>query len=134
MLEAWLLRRVRGLRTDLAITQALRAFDRIPEVPRIDAVARALDLSPRRFGARFAAEVGLSPKRYCRVRRFQTLLQRVHGTAAPDWAGLAADCGFADQPHLVREFRAYAGISPTAWLRRQTTYANHVPVDFSTDA
>jgi hypothetical protein len=54
------------------------------------------------------------------------VIAQVHRRQTVDWARVAADAGFHDQPHLVREFRAFAGLSPTQTLARQGDYANHV--------
>lgn len=67
----------------------------------------------RRIERRFAAHVGLSPKRFARVVRFKNVLA-VLARGAPNWAGLAVDCGYADQPHLVREFKELSGLTPGA--------------------
>jgi AraC-like DNA-binding protein len=79
--------------------------------------------SDRHLRARFRAEIGLTPKAAARVIRFdrarRQLAGRVTAGAAPDLAGLAADCGFYDQAHLDREFRALAGCPPTTWLARE---------------
>ncbi|WP_157851244.1 MULTISPECIES: AraC family transcriptional regulator [Streptomyces] len=50
------------------------------------------------------------------------------GHGAPDWAALAADCGYHDQAHLIHEFRALAGITPTAYAPRSRLERNHVPL------
>lgn len=128
-LEAWLLARLPRGGADRAIVHALARFDAQPQVARVGAMAADLGLSPRRFTARFIEQVGLSPKRYCRVRRLQALVQRAHGVRDADWAGLAADCGYADQAHLTREFRDFCGVTPAAWLRRGAVFATHVPVE-----
>lgn len=54
------------------------------------------------------------------ARRFHHAVAAAERASAPDWAGLALDFGYADQPHLVREFREFAGVSPTGWLREAT--------------
>lgn len=83
----------------------------------------------RRLSAGFAAQVGLSPKRYARIRRFQRLLARVNGEpGSPDWALLAAEVGYHDQAHLIHEFRALAGMTPTAYAPRSVAALNHVPL------
>jgi len=95
-----------------------RAWDRLVAtggtVP-VEALARELGCSRRHLAARFGEEVGLSPKRVARLLRFR----RAHAllTARPHTAlaALAADCGYADQAHLTREFRALAGTTPAAY-------------------
>jgi AraC-like DNA-binding protein len=80
---------------------------------RIEEVARSLGWSERRLERRFAREVGCSPRQLARTVRFQHLLLTLQGAGDGDWAGLAWDCGFADQAHLIREFRRFTGATPT---------------------
>jgi AraC-like DNA-binding protein len=79
--------------------------------------------SSRRLGARFRTEIGLSPKEAARVVRFdraRRLLQRRVSACQPaDLAALAADCGYYDQAHLAREFRALAGLPPSRWVSEE---------------
>ena len=75
-------------------------------------------------------QVGLSPKVWCRVQRFQMAVQRLHAGGDVRWAELALDCGFYDQAHFANEFRAFSGIDPTTYsVARGTPWANHVRVD-----
>jgi methylphosphotriester-DNA--protein-cysteine methyltransferase len=84
----------------------------------------------RRFGELFRAEVGMAPKAFARVRRFQLAVRRIGGSAAAvDWAALALDCGYYDQGHFIHDFRAFAGLTPAAYLRARTEHLNHVPFD-----
>jgi AraC-like DNA-binding protein len=102
-----------------AVSMALAAFGRTDGGARVRDVARRVGLSERRFIQVFTAEVGLTPKLFCRVQRFQRARARVRRATAPDWARLAAACGYFDQSHLIRDFRAFSGLSPTDYLRRQ---------------
>jgi AraC-like DNA-binding protein len=80
---------------------------------RIADVAREVGWSERHLAARFRTEVGLTPKASARVIRFDRARRMVPGTPA---AVVAATCGYADQAHLVREFVAFTGLGPRAWL------------------
>lgn len=86
----------------------------------VSAVAEATGWGRRHLGAQLRAEVGLTPKVVARVVRFDRARRRLAGRVArglaPDLADLAAATGYYDQAHLARDFRALAGLSPTAWL------------------
>jgi AraC-like DNA-binding protein len=78
-------------------------------------LSRAAGLSPRQLERRFHDHVGIPPKHFLRVVRFQEVLRSLRGPARPDWARLAADHGFYDQAHFIRDFRAFTGTTPSAW-------------------
>ncbi len=94
----------------------------------VDAVADRLGMTPKRLARRFAGEVGLTPKLFARVRRFQRLLLAVADGVAVDWARLAAECGYYDQAHLIHDFRAFSGMTPGAYQARSAWERNHVPL------
>lgn len=84
----------------------------------IDALAREVGYSRQHLARRFRAEFGLSPKLAARVMRFDRAHRMLQATPAfVSLAGVAAACGYADQSHLTRDFTAFAGCSPTRWLR-----------------
>jgi AraC-like DNA-binding protein len=109
-----------------AVACALDAFARRPAVTTVGDAVAAAGVSARHLIDRFTAQIGLTPKRFCRVRRFQRALALAHRGVTQDWATIAADCGFSDQPHLIHEFRAFAGLPPSAYLDNRTRHRNHV--------
>jgi len=80
--------------------------------------------SRRRFVRSFERAVGVTPKRFQRVRRLRRALGEMGGDACLGQVAHAA--GFYDQAHLVHEFQELAGMSPTAYLARRTGYVGHV--------
>ncbi|MEW2326740.1 AraC family transcriptional regulator [Micromonospora chersina] len=85
-------------------------------VLRVDDLARRHGVSTRRLQRLFLDHVGVGPKWVIRRYRLQEAIEQA--AAGPlDWARVAADLGYADQAHLVREFTAVAGVSPTAYAR-----------------
>jgi AraC-like DNA-binding protein len=94
----------------------------------VSEVVEETGLSQRRFIELFDGEVGLTPKLYARVARFQRVLRRVHPSPDIDWSDVAAECGYFDQSHLIHDFRSLAGISPTEYATYKTEHLNHVPV------
>ena len=89
---------------------------------RIGDLAERVFLSRRRLSTLFVAELGITPKEAARTMRFTHAVSRIgHGVRGGrlDLAALAAECGFADQSHLDREFRAFAGTSPSGWIAEE---------------
>jgi AraC-like DNA-binding protein len=104
------------------------AASRIERGLSVAAVAAELEISPRRFTGRFRERVGLGPKRYSRVRRLQRLVGSIDPAVPTRWVDAAAAHGFADQAHLINEFREMTGVTPTAYRARSATEPNHLPV------
>jgi AraC-like DNA-binding protein len=95
---------------------------------RVRTVTGDIGMSQRRLTQLFHQQVGVSPKTFHRVRRFQQTLQRLRGVREVEWAELALECGYYDQAHLNHDFRALAGMTPTAYLAAATEHLNHVPL------
>jgi AraC-like DNA-binding protein len=75
--------------------------------------------SHRHLIDRFRRQVGLSPKTAARLVRFDGVWRRLDGEGGRlDWADLAREVGYADQAHLVRDFRQFTGTTPTAFAAR----------------
>src|SRR5262249_35919908 len=112
-----------------AIPIALHAFQQAEAAVKVRDLAWQVGLSQRRFIQLFAAEVGLTPKLYGRVRRFQRARELVRNATGPDWAAVAAACGFFDQSHLIRDFGEFSGLSPVSYVNQRSKHVllNHVP-------
>ena len=109
-----------------AIVHALGVFNHAPRTASVGTVTAAIGLSAKRFIEQFKAQVGVSPKRYCRIRRFQHALARAHRGHPIDWPQLALDCGYYDQAHFIHEFRSFSGLTPTGYQACRTAFQNHV--------
>ncbi len=91
-------------------------------------VTSCLGSLPKTFVRRFRRRVGVSPKRFARVRRLQRVLQSINCSGPIDWCDVAARHGFADQAHLIHDFRDLTGLTPAAYRPRSRDEHNHVPV------
>lgn len=114
---------IRPLTPDPAIHHAIAALERGDAVA---AIGERLGLSPRRLIDRFGAQVGLTPKRFARVRRFQRVIHTLARGDAPPSAELALACGYYDQSHFIHDFSEFAGLAPTAYAPTAPHAANHV--------
>lgn len=119
---------------DGLVAEALRRFGTTPGLARIDEVVASAGVSHARFIERFDRAVGLSPKRYCRILRFQEVLRRLEQRRPVSWVDLAGDCGYYDQAHFIREFREFSGLVPTRYLTEKGEYLNFVPCAPTTPA
>lgn len=113
--------RVHGLHP--AVAQALAQF---PSGASVAEVVRQGGVSHRRFIELFRQSVGLAPKTFLRVQRFQRALPAL--CAGPSLAAVAADLGYSDQSHFNREFLAFSGVTPLAYRMRHGAELNHLPV------
>ena len=82
-------------------------------------IASELQWSRRRLVVSFREHVGMTPKAFARVTRFDRAVRCVRNGPITRWSALACECGYADQAHLTREFREFAGLAPTEFQRRQ---------------
>jgi len=116
--EALLSRLCHGVEQHYAVSAALEMFGKNKAGPRVREAAKYLGLSQRRFIQIFKAEVGMTPKLYSRVQRFQRARTLIEQMESSDWVDIALECGYFDQSHLIREFHELSGISPAAYLRQ----------------
>lgn len=110
------------------ISWALERFLDEPEMVTIGDVVHGLGISHKHFIAQFRDQVGLPPKLFCRVRRFQRALRQIHTRREVDWADLACRCGYFDQAHFANDFQTFSGLNPTRYLRHGPEDLNFVPV------
>ena len=115
--------RVHGLHP--AVAHALERFSTTHEARR---VVKESGYSHRRFIEVFRAAVGLGPKLYCRILRFQGALDLVAARPETPLVDVALEAGYSDQPHFQREFREFAGVSPTRYRDLSPAFAHHLPL------
>jgi AraC-like DNA-binding protein len=77
-----------------------------------------MGISTRQLQRRFRAAVGIAPKVFCRIQRFQQVV-RAMDNPSHDWTAIATGAGYYDQAHLIRDFRQFAGKTPSALLKAE---------------
>jgi AraC-like DNA-binding protein len=82
----------------------------------VDAAVRAAGWSPRQVQRRFREDVGFGPKSLGRILRLQAAVRSASEARTRGWAGVAADCGYFDQAHFIREFRDVTGRTPAEFF------------------
>ncbi|UKS24175.1 helix-turn-helix domain-containing protein [Paenibacillus sp. HWE-109] len=109
-----------------AVSFALNEFQSLPHRSPLSDVIGQIGLSHRRFIQIFKEEVGMTPKLFCRLRRFQEVLNRIDRTKNVNWLDVALACGYYDQMHFIKDFQAFSSLNPTEYLSTQVRHPNHV--------
>ena len=100
------------------ISYAVKSIDRTNGLVSIENLAERVGWSTRQLQRRFKSAVGISPKLFSRMRRFQRVFCAMENVAT-GWANAAVDSGYYDQAHLIRDFRDFTGQTPTALLDQE---------------
>jgi AraC-like DNA-binding protein len=128
VLERALLRAAPTLSVHPAVTFAIRELADTDQPRTVGEVTNRIGMSQRCFIERFRAQVGMTPKLFSRVQRFQAVVSHVHTEREVDWAEVALASGYFDQAHFIHDFRAFSGLSPSAYLAVKSAHKNHVPL------
>jgi AraC-like DNA-binding protein len=113
-----------GIPSDAPLRYAVAELDRSVGRMGVRQVADQIGWSTRQLQRRFNEAVGISPKMFARMQRFQALFRATEGQAN-DWVSAAVDCGYFDQSHLIRDFREFAGKTPSALLEQEIDLTRH---------
>jgi AraC-like DNA-binding protein len=111
------------------VSWALHRFISEPRVGTIGDVVQDLGISHKHFIEQFRRQVGLTPKLFCRIQRFQEVLRKINAKQLVQGAQLAVDCGYFDQAHFVHDFQAFTGLNPSNYLGRQLEDPKFVTVE-----
>jgi AraC-like DNA-binding protein len=107
-----------GPRPDPAVLSAWRRLSETAGSVRVEALAAELGCSRRYLQSKFRDQVGMAPKAVARQLRFADVCRRIEQTPRR-WSEIAFAAGYADQSHLNREFREFAGTTPTEFVARR---------------
>lgn len=100
-----------------------------PHKARLMRLANQIGYSQKHLIDLFKRQVGVTPKRYMRILRFQGAIQKLEAHASPpDWTGFALQAGFYDQAHFINDFRNFSGFTPAEYLRVKVDTLNYVPI------
>lgn len=107
------------------------AVGRIKDEPagiNLGRLNREIGYSQKHFISMFKKQVGLTPKKYLRINRFQKALGEIERSGKIDWARIAQKCGFYDQAHFIADFKRFSEFTPEVYLKKKNHLVNYVPV------
>jgi len=103
-----------------AVVWAWRRIEETGGRVRIGSLAERVGWSRKHLITRFREQVGMPPKTYARIVRFSRAVRLADGAAGePRWVEIALRSGYYDQAHLIRDFVAFAGVTPTEYAARR---------------
>jgi len=91
----------------------------------IDRLHKSLGTSDRQLERKFKAAVGVSPKFLCRILRFQKVFRAVELYQKLGWSFIAAECGYYDQAHFIRDFKEFSGQNPSVFFSEDHRMAEY---------
>lgn len=111
-----------------ALISVVRQFQTQGASQSISDIARTIGYSRRQLSTLFREAVGVAPKTYGRIRRFQQAIKIIRRQSRPKWSRIALSCGYYDQAHFNRDFKALSGLTPTEYHKHKTRETNHLSV------
>lgn len=129
LIEKWLLSRlsIRSYDTTYRVRRMSAAIEQLFTAPQtlITELSSACCLGKKQFEREFYLHVGMNPKEYARIVRFQKALKQMqHLQDKVNQADLAYTNGYADQSHLIREFKKLCGYTPLSLLEVSNPYSD----------
>ncbi len=110
------------------IAYAVGQIIREPQNITLENLSRKIGFSQKHFISLFDRWVGLNPKAFVRICKFQKVLQLIEQNQSINWAEIVFACGYYDQAHFIKEFQAFSGINPSAYLRQKGDFLNYIPI------
>jgi AraC-like DNA-binding protein len=129
-LESFLLRQVqRSLEPNRLITFAVHQLQHSPQFLAIRDLASTIGITQKHLISQFEKVVGLRPKSFARVCKFQKVVNLIEQQDQIEWSAIAVDCGYYDQAHFIKEFQAFSGLNPSAYVKQRGDYIKFIPID-----
>ena len=129
VLERFLASRFNGHpRSFRSVERALHLMLQSPHGMAIRDFANAIGITPKHLITQFDKFVGLKPKLCERIGKFQGVLETIQHRQHVDWAHVALSCGYYDQSHFIKEFKAFSGMNPTRYIVDRSEHRNYVPI------
>lgn len=129
LVEDFLIRTFRSkLNTNPCIAFAVNEMIERPDSLSIARMNNKIGYSQKHFAEMFRRSVGVTPKAYSKIMRFQKAIRAIDAADQIDWQRIALDCGFYDQAHFINDFKHFSGFTPEQYSKIHSNYQNYVPV------
>jgi AraC-like DNA-binding protein len=100
-----------------------------PNQMSIEQISNKVGYSQKHLIKLFKDNVGLTPKGFLKIIRFQKAIEEIASAKETNWAGIAYESGYYDQAHFINDFKSFSGYTPEQYLKKQFDHLNYIPVD-----
>jgi AraC-like DNA-binding protein len=107
---------------------ALNQIIKYPNQITLNKLSNKIGYSQKHFISLFKRQVGITPKSYLKLMRFQKTINEIEKFTKIDWTLISHDCGFYDQAHFINDFKLFSGFTPEEYFKRRSSYLNYVPI------
>jgi AraC-like DNA-binding protein len=94
----------------------------------IEEISNKVGYSQKHLIKLFKDKVGLTPKGFLKIIRFQKAIEEIAAAKEINWAGIAYESGYYDQAHFINDFKVFSGYTPTGYLQQQYEHLNYIAV------
>ena len=117
LIEDWLLQRFKPeLDTPKSIFEVLRIMENEPLEINYKHILKLFPYSQKHLINLFKKYVGLTPKYYQRILRFNEILHKIQKEEKISWTQIAYSCNYTDQSHFIKDFKHFSGFNPTEYI------------------
>jgi len=99
-----------------------------PNIQGFQNLTSQVGYSQKHFIDLFKKQVGVPPKQFLKIMRFQKAIQEIENTKSIQWSDIATESGFYDQAHFINDFKGFSGFTPSEYIRRKAETPNYIPV------
>lgn len=99
-----------------------------PNILGFQQLSSEMGYSQKHFINLFKKQVGVPPKQYLKIMRFQKAICEIENKQLIHWGSVAMESGFYDQAHFINDFKSFSGFTPNEYMKRKTETLNYIPV------
>lgn len=110
------------------IEYAVLSIVRRPNLRWLHQLSDEIGYSQKHFIDLFRQHVGVTPKQYLKIMRFQKAMRALESSQMIPWSSLALESGYYDQAHFIHDFKHFSGFTPNEYMKRKSSTLNYIPV------
>ena len=110
------------------IDYVIRVITANPQQCSLQTISGNVGYSHKHLIKIFKDHIGVSPKEFLKVIRFQKAIREIETQGGINWTALALDCGYYDQSHFIADFKVFSGFTPAQYIKSRGQYLNYIPV------